>query len=61
MYLAGHPLNERDGLYRRLGEQAALVSVRLDPAPDLEPAAKSGAKRGLFDIVLGPDGVPGQG
>jgi protocatechuate 3,4-dioxygenase beta subunit len=58
MYLAGHPLNERDGLYRRLGDQARLVTVDLDPAPDLEPAAKSGAKRGLFDIVLGPGGVP---
>jgi protocatechuate 3,4-dioxygenase, beta subunit len=58
MYLADHPLNERDGLYRRLGERARLVTVDLEPAPDLEPAAKSGAKRGLFDIVLGPDGVP---
>jgi protocatechuate 3,4-dioxygenase beta subunit len=61
MYLAGNPLNERDGLYRRLGEQARLVTVPLQPAPELEPAAKSGAKRGLFDIVLGPDGVPSQG
>jgi protocatechuate 3,4-dioxygenase beta subunit len=58
MYLAGHPLNDRDGLYRRLGDRARLVSVDLEPAPDLEPMAKSGAKRGLFDIVLGPDGVP---
>jgi protocatechuate 3,4-dioxygenase, beta subunit len=60
MYLADQPLNARDGLYRRLGEQAQLVTVRLDPAPDLEPTVKSGAKRGLFDIVLGPDGVPRQ-
>jgi protocatechuate 3,4-dioxygenase beta subunit len=58
MYLADHPLNERDGLYRRLGDQARLVTVDLEPAPDLEPAAKSGAKRGLFDIVLGPGGIP---
>jgi protocatechuate 3,4-dioxygenase, beta subunit len=58
MYLAGHPLNERDGLYRRLGDRARLVTVGLEPAPDLEPTVKSGAKRGLFDIVLGPDGVP---
>jgi protocatechuate 3,4-dioxygenase beta subunit len=58
MYVAGHPLNEQDGLYRRLGDRARLVSVDLEPAPDLEPAAKSGAKRCLFDIVLGPGGVP---
>jgi len=58
MYLADHPLNERDGLYRRLGDQARLVTALLEPAPDLEPAAKSGAKRGLFDIVLGPGGIP---
>ena len=58
MYLAGQPLNERDGLYRRLGDRARLVTVNLEPAPDLEPTAKSGAKRGLFDIVLGPGGIP---
>ncbi|MGH6903439.1 MAG: intradiol ring-cleavage dioxygenase [Geminicoccaceae bacterium] len=58
MYIAGHPLNAEDGLYRRLGERAPLVTVRLEPAPDLEPRAKSGAKRAVFDIVLGPDGVP---
>ena len=58
MYIEGHPLNERDFLYQRLGERAVLVTVRLEPAPDLEPQAKSGAKRALFDIVLGPNGVP---
>ena len=58
MYLAGHPLNARDRLYQRLGERASLVTVALEPAPDLEPQSKSGAKRGLFDIVLGPNGVP---
>ena len=61
MYVAGHALNERDGLYLRLGGQARLVTVELVPAPDLEPAAKSGARRGLFDIVLGPGGAPGAG
>jgi protocatechuate 3,4-dioxygenase beta subunit len=55
MYLAGHPLNERDGLYRRLGERAALVTVRLEPAPEPD------ARLALFDIVLGPDGVPRDG
>jgi protocatechuate 3,4-dioxygenase beta subunit len=58
MYIEGHPLNAEDGIYRGLGERALLVSVRLEPAPELEPQAKSGAKRALFDIVLGPDGVP---
>jgi protocatechuate 3,4-dioxygenase beta subunit len=58
MYIAGHPLNERDFLYQRLGERASLVTVALEPAPDLEPQSKSGAKRGMFDIVLGPNGVP---
>jgi protocatechuate 3,4-dioxygenase beta subunit len=58
MYVADHPLNVQDGLYRRLGERAALVTVRLEPAPELEPQAKSGAKRAVFDIVLGPDGIP---
>ena len=59
MYFADQPLNARDGLYRLLGEEARLVTVRLDPAPDLEPTVKSGAKRGLFDIVLGPGGITG--
>jgi protocatechuate 3,4-dioxygenase beta subunit len=58
MYIAGQPLNERDFLYQRLGERAVLVTVRLEAAPELEPQAKSGAKRALFDIVLGPNGVP---
>jgi protocatechuate 3,4-dioxygenase, beta subunit len=58
MYIAGHPLNAQDGIYQRLGERASLVTVALAPAPDLERHLKSGAKRGLFDIVLGPNGVP---
>ena len=55
MYLAGHPLNERDGLYRRIGDPAAraAVTVALLPAPELEPETKQPAKRALFDIVLG--------
>jgi protocatechuate 3,4-dioxygenase beta subunit len=54
MYLAGHPQNAADGLYQRLDPQARdLVSVRLIPAPELEPAAGSDAKRATFDIVLG--------
>ena len=53
MYIEGHPLNPRDGLWRRLGEQARLVTVPLVPAADLEPARKSGAVRATFDLVLG--------
>jgi protocatechuate 3,4-dioxygenase, beta subunit len=50
MYLAGHPQNARDGLYRRLDSEARdRVSVQLSPAPELE----AGAVRGVFDIVLG--------
>jgi protocatechuate 3,4-dioxygenase beta subunit len=50
MYLAGHPQNARDGLYRRLdGQSRDRVSVQLSPAPELE----AGAMRGVFDIVLG--------
>ena len=54
MYVAGRPQNERDFLYRRLDPKARdLVTVKLVPAPDLEPSAKSGAKRASFEIVLG--------
>jgi hypothetical protein len=58
MYVAGHPLNSEDRLYQRLGDLASLVTVALEPAPDMEPQVKSSAKRGLFEIVLGPNGVP---
>ncbi len=54
MYVAGQPLNARDSIYQALPEPAReLVTVALVPAPDLEPRAKSGAKRAAFDIVLG--------
>lgn len=55
MYVAGHPDNERDGLYRRLGRASELVTVALEPDGDGE------ARRALFDIVLGPDGTPNSG
>ncbi len=50
MYVAGEPLNERDGLYRSIRDprQRAAVTVRLDPAPGLE----AGALAGEFDLVL---------
>lgn len=61
MYLQGHPLNQRDGLFRRLGRAAQLVSVPLVPAPDLEPDRKAAALSGYFEIVLGGDGTPAAG
>jgi protocatechuate 3,4-dioxygenase beta subunit len=50
MYVAGEPLNERDGLYASLRDprQRAAVTVRLDPANGIEP----GALAGQFDIVV---------
>ncbi len=48
MYVAGDPLNERDGLYRSLGPARDAVTVRLDAANGIEP----GALAGEFDIVL---------
>jgi protocatechuate 3,4-dioxygenase beta subunit len=58
MYLDGHPSNARDGLYRRLGAAAPRVTVKLEPAPELEPTVKSGARRARFDLILGPGGTP---
>ena len=50
MYVAGEPLNERDGLYRSIRDprQRAVVTVRLDQANGVE----AGALAGTFDIVL---------
>jgi len=50
LYLAVHPQNDRDFLYRRLGNSSAqkAASVALIPAVELE----KGAVKGTFDIVL---------
>jgi protocatechuate 3,4-dioxygenase beta subunit len=50
MYVAGEPLNERDGLYASLRDprQRAALMVRLEPAHGIE----EGALAGTFDIVL---------
>jgi protocatechuate 3,4-dioxygenase beta subunit len=48
MYVAGEPLNDRDGLYRSLGRARDAVTVRLEPANGIEV----GALAGEFDIVL---------
>jgi protocatechuate 3,4-dioxygenase beta subunit len=51
MYVAGEPLNARDGLYNSIRDPAAraAVTVALAPAPEIEP----GAIAGRFDLVLG--------
>ena len=50
MYVAGEPLNERDGLYRSIRDARgrAAVTVRLEEAGGIE----LGALAGTFDIVL---------
>ncbi len=51
MYVAGEPLNERDGVLASIRDPAARarVVVPLVPAPQIE----AGALAGSFDIVLG--------
>ncbi len=49
MYLAGEPRNDRDFLYRRLGDTQSLVTVTLQPAATIEPNTLTAN----FDIVLG--------
>jgi protocatechuate 3,4-dioxygenase beta subunit len=51
MYVAGEPLNARDGLYTSIrdADARAAVTVALAPLPAVEP----GALGGTFDIVLG--------
>jgi protocatechuate 3,4-dioxygenase, beta subunit len=51
MYVAGEPLNARDGLLSAVRDRRARESliVPLAPAPSLEP----GALAGRFDIVVG--------
>jgi len=48
MFVADDPLNERDFLWRRLGDAASLVTCPLSPAEDLEPGALAAG----FLIVL---------
>lgn len=45
LFVEGEPRNERDGLYRRLGRDAARVTVALEQAGE--------GLRGSLDIVLG--------
>ena len=57
MYVAGEPLNQRDGLLNRITDPLARKSVivPLAPAPDVEPEGLVGS----FDIVLGSDLMQG--
>ena len=57
MYIAGHPLNERDFLYRSIDDAGAResVSVRFERAPRIGPDAVAGN----FDIVLGRNTLKG--
>jgi protocatechuate 3,4-dioxygenase beta subunit len=54
MYVAGEPLNERDGVLMGVHDPAARARliVALRPAPELE----ANALAGTFDIVLGGNG-----
>ena len=45
MFIEGDPGNARDGLYRRLGSDARLVTLKLEDA--------GGVQRGVLEIVLG--------
>lgn len=50
-YVKGHPQNERDGILRRIRDEAARASVIVDFAPLSDSAA--GELGARFDIVLG--------
>lgn len=50
-YIKGHPGNERDGLWKRLGDEKARDLVTVDFAP--LPNAKAGELAARFDLVLG--------
>jgi protocatechuate 3,4-dioxygenase beta subunit len=57
MYVAGEPLNARDGILNRVRDPVARARliVALEPAVEVEP----GALAGRFDIVLDERFVPG--
>ena len=51
LYIKGYPTNQRDGIYRGIGDAKAQESVTVDFAPIKgSPIGEMGAK---FDIVLG--------
>jgi protocatechuate 3,4-dioxygenase beta subunit len=48
MYIAGHPLNERDWILRNAGEARSSLLVEFEPAED-----DDAEQRARFDIVVG--------
>ena len=56
LYIKGHPGNQRDGLYRTIGDEKAQQAVTVDFAP--VKGSRIGEVTTKFDIVLGftPDG-----
>jgi protocatechuate 3,4-dioxygenase beta subunit len=51
LLIQGHPMNERDGLYRGIPDRAARESLLVDFRPLAE--SKLGELQANFDIVLG--------
>jgi protocatechuate 3,4-dioxygenase beta subunit len=49
LYIKSHPQNQRDGIFRRLGDAQSLVSVDFKPIPD----SKLGELAAHFDVVIG--------
>lgn len=50
-YIAGHPQNEKDGIFMSVKDEAARKSLLVDFQP--VPESKVGEVAGKFDIVLG--------
>lgn len=50
-YIKGHPGNEKDGLWKRTGDEKMRSLVTVDFAP--LPGAKAGELAARFDLVLG--------
>jgi protocatechuate 3,4-dioxygenase beta subunit len=51
LYIKGNPGNERDGIWKRLGDQKVRDLVTVDFAP--LPGATAGELAARFDLVLG--------
>ncbi len=51
LFVKGHPGNSKDGIYQRIGDQAALDSVTVDFSPLKD--SRIGELEARFDIVMG--------